>query len=69
MKYLKLYESFENIHEICRKHEITCYTINPDGSIDLNSGLDLWSVGISKIPLKFHRVNGNFYCSNNRLTS
>ena len=36
MRYLKLYESFEDIHEICKEHGIIDYTINPDGSIDVD---------------------------------
>ena len=36
MKYLKLYKSFEDINEICRKYDIYNYTINPDGFIDAN---------------------------------
>ncbi len=36
MKYLKLFESFEDIDEICKKYSIENYTINTDGSIDVN---------------------------------
>ncbi len=36
MRYLKLFESFEDIDEICRKYRIENYTINSDGSIDVN---------------------------------
>ena len=30
MKYLKLFESFEDIERICRKYNIKNYTINTD---------------------------------------
>ena len=33
MKYLKLFESFEEIDEICKKYNIKNYNINTDGSI------------------------------------
>ena len=71
MKYLELYESFENkdIKELCRKYEIANYTINKDGSIDVNSNVDLESRKLSNLPLKFNKVNGVFSCYNNQLKS
>ena len=42
MKYLRLFESFENIYEICRKYDIENYTINPDGYIDVNDTVYLY---------------------------
>ena len=68
MKYLKLFESFEDIKEICKKYVIKDYIINPDGSIDANK-VNLYLSGLTKLPLKFNKVNGYFYCSNNELTS
>ena len=41
MRYLKLFESFEEIDEICREYNISNYTINPDGSIDINKNVNL----------------------------
>jgi len=38
MKYLKKYRLFENhdeIHKICKEYGIENYTINGDGSIDV----------------------------------
>ena len=69
MKYLKLFEGFENIDEICKKYNIKDYTINTDGSIDVDRHVDLLDKGLTKLPLKFNKVNGSFYCSNNKLTS
>ena len=68
MKYLKLFEGFENIDEICRKYNIKNYTINKDGSIDVDY-VDLRYENLTKIPLKFNKVNGIFSCSDNELTS
>jgi len=68
MKYLRLFESFENTDEICRKYSITNYTINQDGSIDANY-VNLSSKGLSKLPLKFNKINGWFNCSWNNLTT
>ena len=69
MKYLKLFESFEDIDKICKKIGITDYTINPDGSIDVNKYVNLSIKGLTKLPLKFNKVNGSFPCSGNKLTS
>ena len=68
MKYLELFESFENIDEICKKYRIENYTINSDGSIDVNGIVNLHNLGLEKLPIKFNKVNGYFYC-NNKLTS
>ena len=68
MKYLRLFESFEDIDEICKKYGIENYTINPDRSIDTND-VYLSIKGLSKLPLKFNKVNGFFTCIWNYLTS
>ena len=69
MKYLKLFESFEDIKEICRRYNIIDYTINPNGSIDVDGNVNLYFQGLTKLPLKFNKVNGRFYCYDNNLTS
>jgi len=69
MKYLKLFENFEDIHEICREYGINNYTINSDGSIDVDGNVYLSNMGLTKLPLKFNLVSGYFDCGNNRLTT
>ena len=69
MKHLKLYESFSEIESICQKYRITNYTINDDGSIDVDGHVDLDNKRLTKIPLQFRNVSGSFYCSDNQLTS
>jgi hypothetical protein len=69
MKYLKLYENFEDIDSICQKFGIKNYTINSDGSIDVDGNVDLIDKGLTKLPLKFRNVTGDFYCYNNQLTT
>ena len=69
MKYLRLFENFEDIDSICKKYGITNYTINPDGSIDVDGYVNLYNKGLTKIPLKFRNVSGYFYCNYNKLTS
>ena len=68
MKYLNFFKPF-NIDKICRKYNITNYTINKDGSIDVDSNTSLIRYNLTKFPLKFNNVNGYFFCHNNRLTS
>ena len=69
MRYLKLFESFEDIDEICRKYRIENYTINSDGSIDVDDNVKLCNKKLTKLPLKFNKVNGYFDCSSNNLTT
>jgi hypothetical protein len=69
MKYVKLYEQFEDIDAICRKHGIENYTINFDGSVSVDGGVDLERKNLTKLPVKFKEVSGNFWCYENKLTS
>jgi hypothetical protein len=57
------------IHSICKKYNIQNYTINEDGSIDVNGSVYLSKKGLTELPLKFGKVSGNFSCSYNQLTS
>ena len=58
-----------SIEEICKKYGIKNYTINDDGSIDVNQKVSLSYYGLTELPLKFNKVTGNFDCSRNSLTS
>ena len=69
MKYLRLFESFKDIDKICKQYYIKDYTINSDGSIDVNDSVDLDDLGLTKLPLKFNKINGDFDCRLNNLTS
>src|SRR5574343_200896 len=69
MRYLKLFESFEDIDQICKQYNITDYTINSDGSIDVNDSVDLDYLRLTKLPLRFNKVNGWFDCRYSNLTS
>ncbi len=61
--------SEKEIHDICMKYNIENYSINTDGSIDVNDDVNIYKRGLSKIPLKFNKVSGYFNCSNNNLTT
>ncbi len=60
--------SEEEIHKICDKLNIDNYTINPDGSIDVNDDVVIL-IFINELPIKFNKVSGNFYCSYNNLST
>jgi len=67
MRYIKLYESFEDIDSICKYHNIKNYTINKDGSVDVDDNVYLYAKGLTKLPLKFGKVSGYFNCGSNEL--
>ena len=69
MKYLKYFESNSEIDSICGEYRIKNYTINPDGTVDVNGDVNLYEKGLTKLPLKFGYVSGEFDCSYNQLTS
>jgi hypothetical protein len=54
---------------ICKRYGINNYTINPDGSIDVDGDVDLINKGLTELPLTFNKVTGYFDCDGNQLTS
>ena len=54
---------------ICKQYGIENYTINGDGSIDVNGDVWLYDKELTELPLTFNKVSGNFDCDYNRLTS
>jgi hypothetical protein len=73
MKRIKDYqlflESVDSIKSICKRYNITNYTINSDGTVDVDGNVNLYFKGLTELPLKFRRVTGDFICSLNQLTS
>ena len=69
MKHLQLFEKFQDIDSICNKYRIRNYTINPDDTIDVDDNVVLSQNRLTKLPLKFGKVTGDFLCSNNQLTT
>lgn len=60
-------ESKKNIRYICYQHDIKNYTINDDGTIDVDGDVHLSNKGLTSLPLKFRNVSGDFDCSDNQL--
>ena len=52
---------------ICKKYGIENYTINSDGSIDVNGNVDLYDESLTELPLTFNKVTGYFDCSDNEI--
>jgi hypothetical protein len=72
MKYLKLFESHNELESRLEFYRVKNYIINKDGSIDVNGDVDLTNDLVSDpvlIPFNFNHVNGFFDCSDNELIS
>ena len=68
MKHIKEYNEYKDIDAICQRYGITNYTIN-NGLVDVDASVNLVNRKLTKLPLQFGKVTGNFYCHNNQLTS
>ncbi len=62
-------ESKEDIDSICKKYDIKNYTINDDGSIDVDDNVYLNEYFLHRLPLEFRNINGDFKCYDNNLIS
>jgi hypothetical protein len=69
MKSFKKFINDYKLSQNLKDYRITNYTINQDGSIDVDDGVSLWGFDLIKLPLKFRNVTGHFWCSHNQLTS
>ena len=58
-----------SIQDICKQYNIKNYTINPDGSIDVDGDVSLNYKNLTELPLRFNKVTGYFYCRFNQLTT
>ncbi len=65
--FLESKQTKEDIDLICQKYYITNYTINEDGTVDVDGDVDLSRKRLTELPLKFGRVNGYFACDYNLL--
>lgn len=72
MKHIKSYKIFEStnldLDKILKKFDISDYTLNDDGSIDINQDVYI-SKNISEINLNFNKIYGHFSIANNHLLS
>ena len=59
----------QEIKDICEEYGIKNYSINPDGSIDVDGSVYLSYNKLRELPLKFNIVHGHFNCDGNQLTT
>jgi hypothetical protein len=59
-----------NTLEFCEKY-LKNYTINSDGTIDVNDNVNLYNKlgDMEKLPVKFGNIYGHFECHKNKLTT
>ena len=71
-------EEFEDLFQPVSQEEYSSRTMdyiksvctqNPGGTWSCEGDVDLSDRDLKKLPVKFRRVAGNFYCSRNKLTS
>ncbi len=70
MKYLKLFESRQTESEvafICSQLLIDKWSINSDGLVDVDEGVYIYGKELTKLPLRFGYVSGDFDCEGNKL--
>ena len=61
--------NYSNIEQICKEYRIENYTINQDGTVDVDRNVNLSNKKLTRLPLKFGKVSGDFYCNDNQLTT
>ncbi len=59
----------DQIISACLEYGITNYVINDNGTIDVFGNVNLHRVGITKLPVIFRKVTGEFDCGSNSLTT
>ena len=57
------------IEKWLKKYKIDNYTINSDLTVDVKGNVNISSNPLKAIPFQFGKVDGDFYCGNNELTS
>lgn len=70
-KYLKFKLITFNIRNECKRLNIKSYSINSDGSVDINENVytGIGYVYLDKVSIKFGKVTGDFFCHHQKITS
>ncbi len=63
-KFIKESQDHKEIKDICKRYSIGDYTVNEDGTVDVDGDVDLkhWNYTLYILPIKFGTVTGNFSC-------
>jgi len=59
----------DEIARICKMYGISNYDIRFDGTVDVRYSVNLAHRRLERLPLRFGKVGGSFYCEANQLTS
>ena len=62
-------KSKEEVEKILKELGIRNYTINDDLTVDVDGNVDITKKELSKIPVNFNKVSGDFMCYYNKLIS
>lgn len=69
MKNILTQAQIVDITRLCHQYKIINYSINNDGSIDVEKEVYLAEKNLTKLPLKFNKVGKTFHCGFNKLTT
>lgn len=69
MEQLHKDEERKQLITLCRKYNINNYNINDDNSINVYGDVNLKNMRLTKLPIKFNHISGNFDCSGNQMKS
>ncbi len=59
-------EQIKFLDKVCYEKR---WTLNSEGKVDVDLGVDMCEMGLTEFPVKFGRVNGGFNCNFNNLTT
>jgi hypothetical protein len=62
-------KQYDNINSFCKEYNIDVYTINSDGSIDVNGNVLVHHSKLKTLPFKFGKISGTFTWCDGNLTS
>ena len=62
-------QSKEEIKKWLKEVGVKKYKMNDDLTVDVKGDVDISGKNLTKIPIKFNKINGDFECGHNKLTS
>lgn len=69
LKFTMDNDKVDQIKQALEKLNIKKYKINTDYTVDVNDNVDISQMYLSRIPVKFRKIEGDFDCSYNSLTN
>lgn len=64
-----IFSKLSSDNKICKEYDIENYTINKDGTVDVDGNVYLSHKKLTRLPIKFGKVTGSFHCDYNQLVS